>query len=271
MATKSSKYWNTREIKARERLLDKHIYDSEKALAKQYQRMEKSIQQQAESLYHEILEKAGTDKATVSDLYTFNKYYDLLADLKKKLNKLNMTSNLIIDSNLTSMYKQNYKLIGKQIGLVTKVDPKRVEKVTDNIWVGGVDWKTRLLKNNANVVQKVEDGLVDCVATGASSERLTKTLMNAFGAGFNDASRLVRTELNYVQNQSTKDKYEDAGIEEYNFLAELDERTCDVCWKLDFKRFRLDEAVVGENYPPIHPNCRCTVLAVIKDSVPYEE
>lgn len=268
---KSKDYWNTREIKARERILDKHIYNSEKALAKQYQRMEKAIEKQAESLYNDILLKAGTEKATVSDLYRFNKYYDLVADLQKRLTKLNLQSSAVIQSNLTSMYKQNYKLIGQQLGLVTKVDPNRVKIVTDNVWVGGVNWSKRLWTNQTVLAQKVEDGLVDCVATGAKPEKLTKTIMDTFGQGYNEASRLVRTELNYVQNQSTKDKYEEAGIEEYNFLAELDERTCDVCWKLDFKRFRLDEAVVGENYPPIHPNCRCTVLAVIKDAVPYEE
>jgi SPP1 gp7 family putative phage head morphogenesis protein len=30
------------------------------------------------------------------------------------------------------------------------------------------------------------------------------------------------------------------------------------------KRFKLSEAEAGVNYPPLHSNCRCAVLGVIK-------
>jgi SPP1 gp7 family putative phage head morphogenesis protein len=47
--------------------------------------------------------------------------------------------------------------------------------------------------------------------------------------------------------------------------AFLDNRTSDICRKIDEemkkgKKYRIDEAVVGENYPPLHPNCRTVAL-----------
>ena len=42
-------------------------------------------------------------------------------------------------------------------------------------------------------------------------------------------------------------------IDKYEFLATLDSRTCSVCGKLDGKVFKLTEAKVGVNYPPLHP------------------
>ena len=35
-------------------------------------------------------------------------------------------------------------------------------------------------------------------------------------------------------------------------------RSCPECASLDGQVFKLSEASVGENYPPIHPLCRCS-------------
>lgn len=107
-------------------------------------------------------------------------------------------------------------------------------------------------------------GLVESAAVGKPSEELKKTLMETFNVSYNEASRLVRTELSYIYNRSTWDKYKEAGIKQYRFLTAEDERTCEECSSLNNKVIDLDKAKVGKNYPPIHPNCRCTILAVIK-------
>ena len=59
-------------------------------------------------------------------------------------------------------------------------------------------------------------------------------------------------------------KYEEAGLDEYEILSAQDERTCPICSKLNGKRFKLSEAEAGVNFPPLHSNCRCAVLGVIK-------
>ena len=76
--------------------------------------------------------------------------------------------------------------------------------------------------------------------------------------------RLIRTETNRVHNAAEKAAYEEEGITEYRFLATLDGRTCDVCGALDGKTFPVSEAKEGINYPPLHPNDRCTTTAVIE-------
>lgn len=56
----------------------------------------------------------------------------------------------------------------------------------------------------------------------------------------------------------------EAGIEKYEFLASLDSTTCSICGKLDGKAFRLEEAVIGVNCPPMHNSCRCCTVAYFK-------
>ena len=48
-------------------------------------------------------------------------------------------------------------------------------------------------------------------------------------------------------------RYKDAGIKEFQFLAEIDGRTSDRCKELNGKIFKMKDAVVGENVPSLHP------------------
>lgn len=59
--------------------------------------------------------------------------------------------------------------------------------------------------------------------------------------------------------------YKDIGIEHYQFVAALGERTCDTCGGLDGEVFPVSEAMEGDNYPPMHANCRCTTIMADAD------
>ena len=50
------------------------------------------------------------------------------------------------------------------------------------------------------------------------------------------------------------------GIEQYQILAILDDRTSDICQEMDGTIVPLNEKEVGINYPPFHPNCRTTTI-----------
>ena len=52
--------------------------------------------------------------------------------------------------------------------------------------------------------------------------------------------------------------YQLSNIDEYEFMAALDERTCEVCGSLDGKHFKVSDAKPGVNFPPMHEGCRCT-------------
>ena len=88
-------------------------------------------------------------------------------------------------------------------------------------------------------------------------------LMKDMSSGYSQADRIARTELSYVQNQSTIDRYKQAGFTKYQYLT-ADDCCSEICSEKDGEIFNIDEAVVGENIPPLHPNCRCSILAVIE-------
>ena len=77
--------------------------------------------------------------------------------------------------------------------------------------------------------------------------------------------QIKRLKNDNVHNTAELDAYNECGFEEYEFMASLGERTCEVCGGMDGKRIKLTDKQFGVNFPPLHPNCRCTTIAFDPD------
>ena len=70
--------------------------------------------------------------------------------------------------------------------------------------------------------------------------------------------------VNYGYQLQVKGKLktiERAGRSQYSYVCENTDSSCEVCQNLDCQIFDIDEAEVGKNLPPMHPNCRCSISA----------
>ena len=81
------------------------------------------------------------------------------------------------------------------------------------------------------------------------------------GVAYKNAERLVLTELNAVENRASAAAMKEADFENYQYCAAMDRRTCARCGELDGEIFPLSAMNQGENAPPLHPRCRCTIVA----------
>lgn len=77
----------------------------------------------------------------------------------------------------------------------------------------------------------------------------------------------MRTELARVQTEAQKRSFEQNGFTQYEFIALGS--ACDICREIDGKHFDVEKMMPGENAPPMHPNCRCSVAAY-EDDEEYE-
>lgn len=77
----------------------------------------------------------------------------------------------------------------------------------------------------------------------------------------------MRTELARVQIEAQRQSFIANGFEHYEFIA--NSKCCDACQTLDGKHFKVKDMMIGENAPPVHPNCRCSVAAW-EDDEEYE-
>lgn len=152
---------------------------------------------------------------------------------------------------------------------------RKMKQLLSSDW-SGATWSERLWKDRELVGNKMTEILEKGVTQGTSLQKMSRELKQATGQSFNNAFRLIRTETSHLDGQVTLEGYKQAQEEfgqklKYKYDAFLDSRTSEICRNLDGKTFWVDEAEVGVNYPPMHPNCRSTTQLVLDDDIELEE
>ena len=151
-------------------------------------------------------------------------------------------------------------------GVISQAAPdlQGLLRAMDTAW-SGRNYSARIWRNTDQLAQMLEDEIEAAFLSGKSVRRMANVIMDRFGVGYRAAECLMRTETSYVQNQTAAKSYEDAGCTEYEILTASDRRTCSRCAAQNDKRYPFTAMQPGENAPPFHPNCRCTVLPVVEE------
>lgn len=192
------------------------------------------------------------------------------ADTLKELHSAGVKIDKSFKSFLIDAYKDNYYKnlydIGQKASIkssIAEVDSEDIKKVLKTPW-SGKNYSQRIWQNTDKLSKLIKDEIVNGVHRGVSINKMAKLIEQRMNVGKYEATRLVRTELNYVQNQSTLDSIKDSEMKYYIFLATLDKRTSDICRSHDHHIYPVDEAKAGSNMPPLHPNCRSTISGSLK-------
>lgn len=189
----------------------------------------------------------------------------LRSETIKEMIQLSEKTERAMSRFLPSAYKDFYYRglyeIGKTRGLRSAagvVDGKRIEAVLRTPW-SGKNYSERIWHNNAKLGETIQRNIVAAAHRGVPVADMVRDVKERMGVGTSDATRLVRTELNYVQNQAALDSIKDAGMTYYRFIATLDNRTTPICRSKDGEVFAVDDAEPGTNMPPLHPRCRSII------------
>ncbi len=135
-------------------------------------------------------------------------------------------------------------------------------RAIDTSWAGR-NYAKSIWRNTQALAQTLDAEITAAFLSGKSNAAIERVIMDRFAVEFRQAERLVRTETAYVANQAAIEQYRHAGLEQFEFLTAKDSRTCPICMRHDGEVRSLSDAMPGETMPPLHPNCRCTVLPVV--------
>lgn len=199
----------------------------------------------------------------------------LKAETYVELAKLAEKFGKSMDKFLPTAYKDFYYHglfdIGKKRGLDSvpvKVDSEQMEKVLRTPW-SGKNYSERIWHNQEKLAKVISNEITSAMHRGSSIEKVSQIVSQKMSTGMSDARRLVRTELNYVQNRAALDSIKDSGMKYFRFIATLDRRTSTTCREHDGKIYPVEEGSPGENMPPLHPHCRSTIAGSLRaDSKP---
>lgn len=189
---------------------------------------------------------------------------NLMLGMSKNDNKLltNHLKNIADDSYLHEIFMlQKRAKVAFEFGAL---DPAYVDKLLHVNW-SGKHFSQAIWNNHAELGQTLKEEYLVNYLTGRSSFDMAKVIEYRFGVEGYKARRLVRTESTFFSAELEAKAYEEAGIEQYEYVSVLDDRTTHVCKSKDGKIYNVKDRRAGVNYPPLHVFCRATTIAHIPD------
>lgn len=192
--------------------------------------------------------------------------------LAAQAHKVAMSERTIDSKALREVYTDSYYRAGYDVARgigstpsgFSTLDQRTVDKVM-NARFEGRNFSTRVWKNSDILAGKLKGELATAIATGQSIQKTAARFRDDFNVNQYYAERLIRTETNHFHNSAELEAYKEMGFEKFKFLATLDSRTSEICQEMDGKIFNVKDGLPGENIPPLHPNCRSTIVPYFKE------
>lgn len=185
----------------------------------------------------------------------------LKAEANLALVKANAKNEKLIQEHLTNLASNEYI---RQAGILgdTVINSKAAIKTIVSASFHTANFSERLWSNHNALVSDLGVTLRRSITQGVNPVTETTRIRDKFKVSKHEAKRLLVTESARVQGDVQLDSFEQAGYDEYIYLAEPS--ACAVCNKLDGKHFKIADREVGKNYYPMHPFCKCS-------SAPYSD
>ena len=291
----SKEYWSKREREALE-----HYITEEEEYAKRineiYQYMLDNINKEINGFYTRYATATGISMADAkkrtteleideysrkAKQYVKNKDFSANANAEMKLYNLTMKVNRlellkaniglemvdgfndiekyfdgILNERTIEELKRQAGILGQSIG-----DNAKLARIIVNASFNNAKFSDRIWMYQGMLKDELSSLLSTGLIQGKHPYELSRQLQKLFGVQKTYADRLMRTEMCRVQIEAQRQSYDNAGYEQYMFITTHDAKTCYICAPLDGEIYSLKDMQVGENAPPMHPNCRCSTAA----------
>lgn len=154
--------------------------------------------------------------------------------------------------------------------LARTLSPKKVDEILNYHPVDGKSisqWFHTMRTNDLErITQTVQRASVEGMSISKVVNAIRGTKENGYRDGILEATRqsattTARTIVNGVASNSMLETCAENAdvIDGIKFVATLDSKTCPFCGSYDGRIWKPDEAALVKR-PPLHPNCRCTVI-----------
>lgn len=300
----SKTYWRDRELEwKKKRLKDEKQYADE--IQEIYANMMDSVEKEIESFFSRYANKENITMAEAKkrvsniDIKAFQrkaKKYVKEKNFSDEANEQMRLYNLAMKVNRLELLKANIglelvaghdelksytgqKLEGAYLEEIkrnasilgdTVIDNEKMAKTVADSSFKNATFSERIWVNQEQLKNSLSSVLSNALIQGKNPREFIPQIRKKFDVSRCNAERLLRTEVARVQTQAQAESYEANGIDEYEYIACSLKDVCPLCKEMDGKTFKLKDMEIGENAPPIHPNCHCA-LAPHSDRKEYEK
>lgn len=118
------------------------------------------------------------------------------------------------------------------------------------------------------LIDNISEIIPRTIAMGYSVDKVVNSVDKILNTRNNYDKTIIRTSGDYINNQAHMEVLKQTSIiDEYVYVAILDAVTTIECRSLNGSIFKISQAVVGQNVPPLHFNCRSSIAPNITDKV----
>lgn len=300
----SQEYWKNRETEAKKHNIQEEA-EYNRQIKEIYANMMDEINKEINGFYTKYAAKEGITMAEAKkrvsklDIAAYErkaKKYVETKDLSDRANEEMRIYNLTMKVNRLELLKANIGLemvsgfdemqkyfdkkltdktlkeFQRQAGILGKsvLKNEKYAHAIVNASFKNATYSDRIWMYQGMLKAELEGLLASGLIRGQNPKKLAKHLEKRFGVSAYNAQRLMTTELARVQTEAQKQSFVRNGFDEYEYIALGNNDVCSVCKALDGKHFKVDDMMPGENAPPMHPNCHCSIAAYM-DNEAYEE
>ena len=226
--------------------------------------------------YIKLIEETGNEELllelnTLAMKSRISRLEEMFYQCGKELDKLAIEINKKTDILLTNTFKNSYyediynvqKFVGVGYSFA-QIDKDMIEYVLSYPWSGS-SYSSRIWDNRDKLSKVIKQEITQMIIQGRDLRQVSKSVSKRLESDLNNSMRLINTEHARVMSEASKMSYVESEIDKYQILATLDKRTSTICQEMDGKVFKVDEAIIGKNMPPFHPNCRTTTIGYFND------
>lgn len=300
----SKTYWRDRELEwKKKRLKDEKQYADE--IQEIYANMMDSVEKEIESFFSRYANKENITMAEAKkrvsniDIKAFQrkaKKYVKEKNFSDEANEQMRLYNLAMKVNRLELLKANIglelvaghdelksytgdKLEGTYLEEIkrnasilgdTVIDNAKMAKTVADSSFKNATFSERIWVNQDQLKNSLSSVLSSALIQGKNPREFIPQIRKKFDVSRCNAERLLRTEVARVQTQAQAESYEANGIDEYEYVACGLKDVCPLCKEMDGKVFKIKDMEIGENAPPLHPNCHCAT-APHSDRKEYEK
>ena len=191
---------------------------------------------------------------TAQELESWAKYQDsTISDL---------LSNVYESSNYrTAWMTQSMK---GQYDMYAQVDHRTIQRIIDSPWApDGKNFSARIWDNRKQLATSLQNDFIQALVAGDGTATMSEAIAKRMNTSYNNANRLVETELARVHSQAFMDCMSELDVDAVEILATLDNKTSPICRRMDGKYVQCKDAKPGITIPPFHCHCRSTTVPYI--------
>lgn len=203
-----------------------------------------------------------------TSIYKLNRLEGLQYSVQMQQLEIGAKEQKEVERHLSELAKRSYRAVMETTGHVGGEWADIAKSIVHSNWTGQGDFSKTIWKNREKLSQVLRDEIASGFARGDNYQSLISQVRRKFKVSHDEAYRLIYTEGTFVMNEA-KAKAIERTFEYYSIITAGDGKVCSRCQEAQDKTqthpVKYADRIVGVNFPPFHPWCRCTEQIVIPD------